>query len=77
MLRLVPTASTFTSLTDISVLAVQGHPEFLPDLVLTLIDSRERRGIISSQLAEESRHYAKEHDDGIWLGRVCLGVMGI
>lgn len=76
MLRLSPSASpSSTALSDISILSLQGHPEFKPDVVLRLIDAREQKGIIGKELAEQSRVYAKEHDDGIWLGRVCLSIV--
>lgn len=91
MLRLSSTSSASTSpattngsspsesipLSSISIISFQGHPEFHPDMVLKIIDAREAKGIISSELAEESRAYARERDDGVWIGRRLLGVLGI
>lgn len=62
---------------DISVLTVQGHPEFNPDVMLKVIDAREESGVFSKALAQESRKYAQMHDDGVWFGSLILDVMGI
>jgi len=62
---------------DVGVFAVQGHPEFEPDVVLKIIDVREKAGIIDADLAARSRKFAAEHDDGVAIGAVCLRIMGI
>ncbi|KAG0140324.1 hypothetical protein CROQUDRAFT_665338 [Cronartium quercuum f. sp. fusiforme G11] len=69
--------SEFNRPTDISLLTVQGHPEFNPDVLLKLIDAREEGGVFSKALAEESRKYARMHDDGVWFGTLILQIMGI
>ncbi|KAH9810666.1 class I glutamine amidotransferase-like protein [Melampsora americana] len=64
-------------LANISLLTVQGHPEFNPDVTLRVIDERERMGVFDEELAEESREYAQMHDDGIRFGGLILRIMGI
>ena len=53
---------------DVAVFTWQGHPEFTSDIVLKVIDAREEAGIISADLARESRIYAAQQDQGVWLG---------
>lgn len=64
-------------LANISLLTVQGHPEFNPDVTLRVIDARERLGVFDQELAEESRQYAQMHDDGVRFGGLILRIMGI
>lgn len=54
-----------------------GHPEFNSTIVNEVIDMREAKGVISHELAEESREYAGEHDDGDWIGRMFLRMFGV
>lgn len=42
-----------------------------------VIDVRQELGVFSSELAEQSRRHAVEHDEGVWIGRVLLGIMGV
>lgn len=65
------------SLPSISIITLQGHPEFSPDIVQKIIDAREVGTVISSDLANESREYAKEDDDGVKIARVFLGILGV
>lgn len=62
---------------DISLLTVQGHPEFNPDVTVKIIDDREGSGVFDKALAEQSRAYAQMHDDGIWFGGLALKIMGL
>ncbi|GAA6030830.1 hypothetical protein JCM8097_008897 [Rhodosporidiobolus ruineniae] len=64
-------------LTNVSILTLQGHPEFNSTIVNELIDLREEKGVISVEVAEQSREAAGEHDDGDWIGRRLLGVLGV
>ncbi|BGP42907.1 hypothetical protein JCM10449v2_006922 [Rhodotorula kratochvilovae] len=62
---------------NIAVVTLQGHPEFNSTIVNEVIDMREGKGVISHELAEESREYAGQHDDGDWIGRVLLRMFGV
>ncbi|GAA6046751.1 hypothetical protein JCM3770_003149 [Rhodotorula araucariae] len=62
---------------NIAVVTLQGHPEFNSTIVNEVIDMRESKGVISHELAEESREYAGQHDDGDWIGRVLLRMFGV
>jgi len=66
-----------SGLADISILTLQGHPEFNTDIVSKIIDLREDIGILSHELAEESRAYAREDHEGVWFGRLCVSVLGM
>ncbi|KAL8280220.1 hypothetical protein RQP46_007334 [Phenoliferia psychrophenolica] len=66
-----PTAGAPFSLSDIAVFTLQGHPEFSPRVVHSLLDI-EQGGL---PLAE-SRAHADKLGDGIAIARVLLGVMG-
>ncbi|GAA6010444.1 hypothetical protein JCM10207_001307 [Rhodosporidiobolus poonsookiae] len=65
------------SLTNISILTLQGHPEFDSHIINTLIDVREEKGIISQEVADVSREAAGTHDHGDWIGRRILGVFAV
>lgn len=56
------------TLEDVNIFTLQGHPEFSPDIVTEIINVREKKGILTSELAEESRGYAKMHDEGVSIG---------
>jgi hypothetical protein len=62
---------------EISIFTLQGHPEFSPDIVCKIIDAREKSGVLPKELADESRKYAAERDEGIRLGGVVLSILGI
>ncbi|BGP34819.1 hypothetical protein JCM10296v2_006643 [Rhodotorula toruloides] len=76
MVRLVDPSAPFSH-TNISAVTLQGHPEFDGEMVNTIIDAREAGGVISRAVAEESREYAGERDDGAWIGRVLLRMFGV
>lgn len=61
-----------TTIKDARILTLQGHPEFFHDIVTTIIDIREEKGILTKELADQSRQYAALHDDGIYLGAIVL-----
>lgn len=54
-----------------------GHPEFDCEMVNAIIDAREEGGVISREVATASREHAGERDDGAWVGRVLLRVLGV
>ncbi|BGP02920.1 putative glutamine amidotransferase [Rhodotorula toruloides] len=76
MVRLVDPSAPFSH-TNIAAVTLQGHPEFDSEMVNTIIDAREAGGVISREVAEESREYAGERDDGAWIGRVLLRMFGV
>ncbi|KAI5476745.1 GMP synthase [Pseudohyphozyma bogoriensis] len=61
----------------ISIITLQGHPEFIPDIVNTIIDAREANGVLSKEFAAQSREDAVERDEGIRIGRLFLKIMGV
>lgn len=65
------------SLQEVQIFALQGHPEFSPELVLEIIDAREAKGILTHDFAEQSRSDARLHDEGVPLGVVILTVLGL
>lgn len=42
-----------------------------------MIGVREELGVFSAELAEASRRAAAEHDAGVYIGRVLLGILGV
>ncbi|KAM0746901.1 class I glutamine amidotransferase-like protein [Meredithblackwellia eburnea MCA 4105] len=64
-------------LESIAIITVQGHPEFTPDIVGKIIDAREKSGVLSHEFADQSRVHAKENDEGIKIGEVFLGILGV
>ncbi|KAK4055421.1 hypothetical protein OIO90_003259 [Microbotryomycetes sp. JL221] len=64
-------------LDDIDVITLQGHPEFTPDMVNKIIDAREQGKVISKQVADESRQFALERDQGIEIGRLLLKLLHV
>lgn len=54
-----------------------GHPEFTPDIVQKVIDAREKNGVFSPEMVEQSRKHAVERDEGIRIARVILEVLGM
>ncbi|GAA5914892.1 hypothetical protein JCM6882_008100 [Rhodosporidiobolus microsporus] len=65
------------SLENISIITLQGHPEFNSTIVNTLIDYREEKGVISKEVGDVSREAANEHDDGDYIARRILGMFGV
>ena len=61
----------------IRILMLAGHPEFTPDIVTKVIGVREEMGVFSQELAAASRRAAVEHDAGVYIGRVLLGILGV
>lgn len=66
-----------SSLQDVKIFTLQGHPEFSPELVLEIIDAREAKGILTKEFAEQSRADARLHDEGVQLGVVILTIVGL
>ncbi|ORY41759.1 class I glutamine amidotransferase-like protein [Leucosporidium creatinivorum] len=62
---------------NVSIITLQGHPEFTSDIVGKIIDAREKGRVISHELAEESRKFAAETDEGVRIGRVLLSTLGV
>lgn len=58
-----------------AIITLQGHPEFTPEIVLKIIDRRESMGIISEEIADESRRHAQTHDAGVAIARLLLKIM--
>lgn len=53
-----------------------GHPEFSPDIVLKIIAIRQSSRVISDEIAEESKVFARERDEGVsCVGKVWLELM--
>ncbi|KAG8899473.1 hypothetical protein FRB99_006700 [Tulasnella sp. 403] len=62
----------------IQVFAVQGHPEFKPDIVSKIIDVREKSGAMDAGTVKAGRENASKPDDGVGaIGRAIWSVMGI
>ncbi|GAA6062032.1 hypothetical protein JCM10212_005465 [Sporobolomyces blumeae] len=65
------------SLENVSIITLQGHPEFNAMIVNEVIDVRERKGVFSKEMADRSREHAGQHDDGTLIGWKLLEVVGI
>ncbi|GAA5899679.1 putative amidotransferase [Sporobolomyces salmoneus] len=65
------------TLENVSIITLQGHPEFNAMIVNEVIEVRERKGVFSKEFAEASREDANQHDDGTLLGWKLLEVLGI
>ncbi|POY75922.1 hypothetical protein BMF94_1006 [Rhodotorula taiwanensis] len=65
------------TLEDVRIVALQGHPEFNSKIVNEVIAMRESKGVISKEVADESRENADQHDDGQYIGRVFLRMFGL
>ena len=63
--------------TRASLYTVAGHPEFNSKIVNEVIEMRESKGVISKEVADESRENANSHDDGQYIGRVILRMFGL
>ena len=83
MIKFFPSSSSPSSsssaealdLRSIAILTLQGHPEFHPDMVLRIINDREKGGVIPADVASISRILASHTDEGIRVGRSLLGIM--
>ncbi|KAL5521075.1 hypothetical protein ACEPAG_8997 [Sanghuangporus baumii] len=63
---------------DIQILTVQGHPEFTPFIVNSIIDIREKNGAMSPEIAKEGRERAARPDEGTGIiGRTIWKVLGV
>ena len=58
---------------DIHILALQGHPEFVPDIVEKIIDVRAEKGVLDEPTTVEARRRAR----GEMRGRAGLEGRGI
>ncbi|GAA5984524.1 hypothetical protein JCM10908_003383 [Rhodotorula pacifica] len=65
------------SFDQISIITLQGHPEFNSKIVNEVIAMRESKGVLSKEVADESRENADQHDDGQYIGRVFLRMFGL
>ncbi|CCM04362.1 uncharacterized protein FIBRA_06534 [Fibroporia radiculosa] len=62
---------------DVHILTVQGHPEFTEHIVDTIVRARESTGVISKDVAEDSRRRGSWRNDGVSIiGKVIWGVLG-
>lgn len=61
------------------IFSVQGHPEFVPGLVGTMIDIRDSQGIFDAAVAAEARRRAGGRDGtgGEGLGRVGWAIWNV
>lgn len=77
--RAAETNNVFKTLTELrhGFCNYTGHPEFTPDIVTKVIGVREELGVFSPELAQASRLAAAEHDAGVYIGRVLLGIIGV
>lgn len=71
------TSPSEASFDKISIVTLQGHPEFNSKIVNEVIEMRESKGVISKEVADESRENANSHDDGQYIGRVILRMFGL
>ncbi|BGP57810.1 hypothetical protein JCM8202_002464 [Rhodotorula sphaerocarpa] len=65
------------SLEQVSIIALQGHPEFNSKIVNEVIAAREEKGVLTPEVANESRENADQHDDGQYIARVFLAMFGL
>jgi len=62
---------------EIHVFTVQGHPEFTPDIVHTIIDVRGASGVMNAETVKEGRVKASKRDDGVGLiGKAIWQILG-
>ncbi|KAJ9117518.1 hypothetical protein QFC22_004368 [Naganishia vaughanmartiniae] len=67
-IRYYPTANQNDEHRPIRILALQGHPEFIPDIVNKIIDVRSSSGVLDAATTEEARRRA---------GRKMVGGQGV
>jgi hypothetical protein len=71
-------SSPSSSLDNIHVLTVQGHPEFTKSISSMVIEARQRQGIIDETTAEDGRRRADWRNDGVAVfGQVFWKVLGV
>lgn len=67
-----------SNIADIHILCLQGHPEFVSDIVGKLIDARERSGVLSPEAVKDARQrYDKKHDGVDVVGKVIWEMVGV
>ncbi|KIJ56370.1 hypothetical protein M422DRAFT_23651 [Sphaerobolus stellatus SS14] len=63
---------------QIQIFSVQGHPEFLPDIVNKIVDAREESGVMDPSTVKYGRENAVKPDDGTSaIGRAIWKVIGV
>lgn len=63
---------------DVQILTVQGHPEFTPFIVNSIIDAREKNGAMTPDVVREGRERAVKHHEGNGvIGRTIWKVLGV
>ncbi|GAA5964102.1 hypothetical protein JCM3765_000904 [Sporobolomyces pararoseus] len=65
------------TLENVSILTLQGHPEFNAKIVNEVIEIREKKGVFSKEFADASREDANQHDDGTQIGWKLLEILGV
>ncbi|TFK37013.1 class I glutamine amidotransferase-like protein [Crucibulum laeve] len=67
-----------TSLSQIHILTVQGHPEFTKSIVSGIVKQRTYSGVIDSEAAEDAERRKDWRNDGVGvLGKAVWGVLGV
>ncbi|KAF8576341.1 class I glutamine amidotransferase-like protein [Ramaria rubella] len=60
------------------IFCIQGHPEFLPDIVNKIVDVREKSGAMDSATVKDGRRRAVRRDDGkSSIARAIWKVLGV
>ncbi|KAJ7103716.1 class I glutamine amidotransferase-like protein [Mycena epipterygia] len=78
MVRFNPGTSSFDSLADIQIFAVQGHPEFNESIMTELVTTRAASGVLNAATAADAIRRAKWQNDGVEVvGKTILGVCGV
>jgi hypothetical protein len=68
----------FTSLKDVQILTLQGHPEFTNAISSLVVDAREANGAMDKATASLSRSRANWRNDGTGpIGKAIWGVLGV
>lgn len=76
--RYLPGREGGTALRDIQIFTVQGHPEFTREIVGTIVDVREARGVFPKALADGARARADWRNDGVEvIARVIWNILGV
>jgi len=65
------------SLENVSIMTLQGHPEYNAKIVNEVIAIRLQKGVFSQEFADQSYEDAAQHDDGLLLGWKMLEILGI
>ncbi len=64
----------YPSSTRIHILAVQGHPEFLPRIVSHMVDLRSKTGLFDKETTEEARRRLGMREGGDGRGVIGWGI---